>query len=97
MEFRVKREFVLERYLVSDTEVATKKWLKGDKLGKGGFAEVIELMDTEKKGWVAAKVFLKENLARSRHKKKLMQEIKLHRTLRHEHIVRFEHFFEDPE
>lgn len=45
----------------------------------------------------AAKIIHKSNLTRSRAKQKLMSEIKIHRSLHHQHIVEFEHFFEDSE
>ncbi len=43
----------------------------------------------------AAKIIPKENLTKARQKKKLESEIKIHRSLHHENIVRFEHYFED--
>jgi len=45
----------------------------------------------------AAKVIHKTNLTRTRAKQKLMSEIKIHRSLNHQYIVGFEHFFEDSE
>lgn len=45
----------------------------------------------------AAKVFTKESLKKSRSKKNLLNEIKIHQDLDHPHIVQFKHFFEDPE
>jgi polo-like kinase 1 len=52
-------------------------------------------LDTDKV--YAAKVIPKANLTKSRAKQKLMSEIKIHRSIRHEHVVSFEHFFEDRE
>ncbi len=43
----------------------------------------------------AAKVIQKANLKKSRARAKLMSEIKIHRSVKHESIVGFEHFFED--
>lgn len=46
---------------------------------------------------MAAKVVCKETLVKSRAKQKLMSEIKIHRSVSHLHVVKFEHFFEDAE
>jgi polo-like kinase 1 len=40
---------------------------------------------------------MKSSLTKSRAKAKLMSEIKIHRSLHHNNIVGFEHFFEDAE
>lgn len=40
---------------------------------------------------------MKSSLTKSRAKQKLMSEIKIHRSLHHNNIVGFEHFFEDVE
>lgn len=45
----------------------------------------------------AAKIFTKESLKKSRSKKNLLSEIKIHKSLDHQNIVQFRHFFEDPE
>ncbi len=37
----------------------------------------------------------KASLSKASAKKKLLNEIKIHRALRHTHVVRFERFFED--
>jgi polo-like kinase 1 len=43
------------------------------------------------------KVVLKASLTKSRAKQKLMSEIKIHRSVHHQGVVKFEHFFEDAE
>jgi polo-like kinase 1 len=43
----------------------------------------------------AAKVIAKDSLTKTRAKQKLMSEIKIHRSLHHDYIVRFDRFFED--
>jgi polo-like kinase 1 len=43
----------------------------------------------------AAKVILKASLTKSRAKQKLMSEIKIHRSVKHQYVVQFNHFFED--
>lgn len=78
-------------------ETVIKKYLQGKHLGKGGFARCYEFTDLETKKLLAAKVIAKSTLTRSRAKQKLMSEIKIHRSLHHQHVVGFEHFFEDSE
>ena len=43
----------------------------------------------------AGKVVGKSSLVKSRAKQKLLAEIKIHRDLKHPHVVKFEHYFED--
>jgi polo-like kinase 1 len=74
-----------------------KKYIKGRFLGKGGFAKCYEFTNIESKKISAAKVIAKNSLTKSRAKQKLMSEIKIHRSLHHNNIVGFEHFFEDAE
>ncbi len=74
-----------------------RKYEKGKFLGKGGFAKCFEMKCCETKRFFAAKVFEKKDLVNSRSRKKLINEIKLHKKLQHENIVNFEHFFEDSE
>jgi polo-like kinase 1 len=46
---------------------------------------------------MAAKIIPKATLKKSRHRQKLLSEIKIHRGLVHPNIVKFEHVFEDNE
>jgi polo-like kinase 1 len=52
--------------------------------------------DDEPASW-ALKVVSKSNLTRSKARQKLTSEIKIHRSLHHENIVRFVRYFEDKE
>ena len=78
-------------------DVATRHYTKGRFLGKGGFARVYEIVNNDTGKRYAGKVVQKASLTKSRAKQKLMSEIKIHRSLRHENVVGFEHFFEDSE
>jgi polo-like kinase 1 len=77
---------------------------RGRFLGKGGFAKAYEVkrispVETEEhrtKTW-ALKVVSKANLQRSKARQKLTSEIKIHRSLDHEFVVRFDRYFEDKE
>ena len=54
----------------------------------------IETEEHRTKTW-ALKVVSKQNLTRSKARQKLTSEIKIHRSLNHENIVRFDRYFED--
>ena len=69
--------------------------MRGEFLGKGGFATCYRLTDPESGKIFAAKIIEKKNLLRKRAAEKLSQEIKIHKELNHENIVDFKHFFED--
>ncbi|CAI2361085.1 unnamed protein product [Moneuplotes crassus] len=88
---------IIEERIVmkSKGETIIRKYLKGKQIGKGGFAKCYEFTSLENKKLYAAKVIHKSNLTRTRAKQKLMSEIKIHRSLDHQYIVGFEHFFED--
>lgn len=80
------------------------RYERGRFLGKGGFAkcyevkriEPIETEEHETLTW-ALKVVPKANLTRTKARQKLTSEIKIHRSLQHEHVVRFDRYFEDKE
>ena len=89
---------VIEEVVVKpDGSTSVKYYQKGRLLGKGGFAEAHEIVSQTTGKAYAGKLIPKKALHRSRAKQKLMSEIKIHRGLRHENIVGFEHFFEDAE
>lgn len=62
---------------------------------KGGFAKCYLGTSMQSKNQYALKIVSKGTLLKPRAKQKLQTEIKIHRTLNHNHIVRFERFFED--
>ena len=88
---------VEEKVVKYNGEICIKKYLKGKFLGKGGFARCFEFTNLENKRVSAAKIIAKSTLTKTRAKQKLMSEIKIHRSLHHNNIVGFEHFFEDAE
>ena len=73
---------------------ATKK---GGLLGKGGFAKCYKVTDLDTKLEWACKIIQKSSLTKQRHKQKLQSEIKIHRSIDHKYVVRFEDVFEDKE
>eukprot|EP01040_Poterioochromonas_malhamensis_P002939 gene2939-3126_t len=73
------------------------KYIKGNILGKGGFAQVYLSTSLANKEKYALKIVAKSSLTKPRARLKLQTEIKIHRALCHSNIVRFERFFEDNE
>ena len=79
-------------------------YARGRFLGKGGFAKCyevkriqpIESEEHESLTW-ALKVVPKANLTRTKARQKLTSEIKIHRSMDHENVVRFDRYFEDKE
>ena len=53
------------------------------------------MFDEETHRSIAGKIIPKKNLIKSRAKQKLISEIKIHKSIHHENIVNFEHYFED--
>ena len=86
---------IQEKIKHTNGETSLRKWVKGNFLGKGGFAKVYEFTNTETRQVFAAKVIPKESLIKKRAKQKLISEIKIHKSVKHKHIVGFEHYFED--
>ena len=62
---------------------------------QGGFAECVEVTSEETGRRYAAKIIGKDSLSKGTAKEKLQSEIVIHKSMRHRHIVQFEHFFED--
>lgn len=86
---------IQEKIKSKNGETSIRKWVKGNFLGKGGFAKVYEFTNTETRQVYASKVIPKESLLKKRAKQKLISEIKIHKSINHKHVVGFEHYFED--
>ena len=84
-----------ERITKVNGDPASKHYSRGKLLGKGGFAEVYEFTCVETGQVCAGKLLPKSALGKARARQKLMSEIKIHRSLHHTNIVRFENTFED--
>ena len=93
------QEFIVETPIeVEEHEISTGaviKYERGKFLGKGGFAKCYEMKRVDNGRIFAAKVFDKKGLSNGRSKKKLINEIKIHKKLNNQNIVGFEKFFED--
>ena len=88
-------DMVIETIPNNTDEPIIKKYRKIRLLGKGGFARCYELLDEETHQSYAGKIIKKSSLIKSRTKQRLISEIKIHRSLNHENIVKFYHYFED--
>jgi len=84
-----------ERITKVNGDFHIKRHARGKFLGKGGFAKVYIFTNLETNKGMAGKVMPKANLNRSRSRQKLMTEIRLHKSIHHQNIVKFEHVFED--
>ena len=71
------------------------QYIKGKLLGKGGFAEVYETTNISTKDIHACKIIDKQSVLKGRTRQKLMNEIKIHKSLDHKNIVKFFSYFED--
>jgi polo-like kinase 1 len=80
--------------LVED-KAKKRRYTRGKFLGKGGFARCYELTDQQTNNIYAGKVVSKMLLQKKHQKDKMTQEIQIHRTLSHPHVVKLEGFFED--
>lgn len=96
-DFIVEMPIIVEEKVKIDGKVIIRKYERGKFLGKGGFAKCYEMKCVETKKVYAAKLFEKKALSNTKSRKKLINEIKLHKKLHHQNIVNFEHFFEDKE
>ena len=90
-------DIIIEKIHTNPDEIHIKKYRKIRLLGKGGFARCYELLDEETQQSFAGKIIKKSSLIKSRTKQKLISEIKIHKSLNHENIVKFERYFEDEE
>ncbi|XP_067014592.1 serine/threonine-protein kinase polo [Anabrus simplex] len=68
---------------------------KGRFFGKGGFAKCYELTEVKTGNIYAGKIVSKKIITSGNQKDKMTQEITIHRSLNHKHVVGFHSFFED--
>lgn len=92
-----KADIVEEKYKMPSGEMGVRRWRKGRVLGKGGFATCYEFTNLDNNVTWACKLVCKASLTANRAKQKLMSEIKIHRTLKHQNICQFHSFFDDNE
>ena len=96
--FQKRNEIIIEQLKLksnSSEKEKLRKYIKGKLLGKGGFAKCYELICKENNKVFAAKMISRSSITTERLRQKLLSEIKIHKSLHHQHIVSFEHVFED--
>lgn len=79
----------------SRTGKVLTRYFKGKLLGKGGFAKCFEVEEQATGQLYAAKIVEKKTLTKPKTQQKLRSEIKIHSSLNHPQVVRFEKYFED--
>ncbi|MCI4377725.1 hypothetical protein PGIGA_G00206870 [Pangasianodon gigas] len=72
-----------------------RSYSKGKLLGKGGFARCYEMTDLSSNKMYAVKVIPQSRVSKPHQRDKITNEIELHKTLQHKHVVKFSHHFED--
>lgn len=88
-------EIIEEKYVNDKGVTVTKQYQKGRFLGKGGFAKCYEFKELNTGKYLAAKIIEKSSLNKGRAKQKLASEIKIHKSMNHPGVVKFESTFED--
>jgi len=73
-----------------------RRYERGRFLGKGGFAKCYELKDLATGEVTAGKIVPKSLLTKTHQKEKMSQEIRLHKSVAHNHLVKLFSYFEDP-
>uniref|UniRef100_A0A667WQW7 Serine/threonine-protein kinase PLK n=1 Tax=Myripristis murdjan TaxID=586833 RepID=A0A667WQW7_9TELE len=82
--------------VVTDSKTG-RSYSKGKLLGKGGFARCYEMTDLANNKMYAVKVIPQARVSKPHQRDKITNEIELHKTLSHKHVVKFSHHFEDQE
>uniref|UniRef100_A0A671PSN8 polo kinase n=1 Tax=Sinocyclocheilus anshuiensis TaxID=1608454 RepID=A0A671PSN8_9TELE len=72
-----------------------RSYCKGKLLGKGGFARCYEMTDLANNKMYAVKVIPQSRVSKPHQREKIINEIELHKSLQHKHVVKFSHHFED--
>uniref|UniRef100_A0A8C2J047 Serine/threonine-protein kinase PLK3 n=1 Tax=Cyprinus carpio TaxID=7962 RepID=A0A8C2J047_CYPCA len=62
---------------------------------KGGFARCYEMTDLANNKMYAVKVIPQSRVSKPHQREKITNEIELHKSLQHKHVVKFSHHFED--
>lgn len=84
------KDKIIQRFLGPNNEIVEKIYSVGPVIGKGGFANVYKITDTQTGFIIAAKTIKKSQITKPRHKTKILNEIKIHNLLKHKNIVNFQ-------
>ncbi|XP_077507655.1 serine/threonine-protein kinase PLK1-like [Amblyomma americanum] len=80
--------------IITDS-TSKKEYVVGKFLGKGAFAKCYELFDKDTNTTYAGKIISKALLVKPANEAKMVDEVQIHKTLNHPHIVSFHSCFED--
>ena len=72
-----------------------RRYERGRFLGKGGFAKCYELKDMATGEITAGKIVPKSKLKENHQKERISQEILLHKSVAHTHVVKMHSYFQD--
>ena len=72
-----------------------REWKIGKYIGSGGYSEVYEIIKSSDGTVYAGKFIPKKDLTTQKSKERLRNEVKIHKKLKHPHIVEFHSFIED--
>lgn len=86
---------IVETRVDADGKTTHRRYVRGKALGKGGFALVYGVEEAMTGKEYACKVVAKSTLEKERARAKMRTEIKIHKSVVCEHVVRFERCFED--
>ena len=84
----------IERVNLGEGKEVVKEWHLGEEIGRGSVAQCFYMTDTKNSKKYVCKRVIKSKITKGEDKQKLMQEIKLHKQLKHKNVVAFQHFFE---
>jgi polo-like kinase 1 len=95
--FNDEEEVIIEE--IKD-DIIINRYRKGKYLGKGGFAKCYELEVLNEVGEpsgisFAGKIVERKSLQKKKTREKFKSEIMIHKSLKHQHIVQFERYFQD--
>jgi serine/threonine protein kinase len=76
------------------TTTTTNSYKRGRHLGKGGFATCYAFTSLDSKRTYAGKCIPKASLIKSSARRKLINEIRIHRSINDPHVVKFLRYFE---
>ena len=89
---------IVEEKIIKETgDIQIIKYIKGKFLGKGITSKCYEFTCLENKKIFAAKIIQKSDLVEPKAKQRLINEIKIQKSIHHPQIVALEHYFEDAE
>lgn len=90
-----KDGIVREKVLQADGQTVDKEWLFQELVGSGMYANCYNVVDSQTKRPYVCKKVSKSKIIRDKDKQRMMEELKVLKTVHHQNIVKFEHFFDD--